>query len=706
MPKGRQSPSSSSSPTPSASSRVSRLAGMLMLIPALVSASPRAGQTDSVASAQPSQASFGPLMSGFVDQPSSPYHFGAKDPVYDPPPSTPSPPGSTAERLSRIRQQARTVPDVPGAESAWREHISSLRSREGVVQESLSEAMGYISNGISAEISGRPTPGRASNSSSVRANLAACKERLREYDEVNAIRGPLPAPPKVVHPLLAIVKPDKKPRLCLDLSRNYNDLVRKRKFRLLALETAVRWSREGCYYGKLDLSSCFLSFPLAPDTARDMGFELDGKHYQFTSMPFGLSSAPRIASLLLDVVSSRLHEAGIRHVRYLDDFLFIGADEESCLSSMEFAARVIHDFGLVVNPSKVEGPAQRLDFLGLVLDSVSQTTGITDSRLSEITGLLEEFLGSRKTSRRRLLSLLGKLSFVGSVFPAARPFTRYLIDAAKHRSSAKSRAGRARRTQQGAREDARFWLDHLSAWNGSQRWRATQLPFVHGSDASARGGFSLVMESAPSHRAHLLPDWLQPGHAVAGVWGRELWVQQSSSKQIAYGELFPVVAAAVAAGPAMQDGHIVFACENAGVCALINRRRVRDSKSRHRLLPLLRRLAAASVEYNFAFTAIHRPGARNVLADVLSRPRLHKFQLDLARLYPAILEEHRRPSVVKDKAPTTHSYAYGSFFFDDPVTRVAAATPLLTPSRVSLCSSASLVSLMRKGQPSEAALGI
>lgn len=86
MPKGRQSPSSSSSPTPSASSRVSRLAGMLMLIPALVSASPRAGQTDSVASAQPSQASFGPLMSGFVDQPSSPYHFGAKDPVYDPPP--------------------------------------------------------------------------------------------------------------------------------------------------------------------------------------------------------------------------------------------------------------------------------------------------------------------------------------------------------------------------------------------------------------------------------------------------------------------------------------------------------------------------------------------------------------------------------------------------------------------------------------------
>ena len=159
MPKGRQSPSSSSSPTPSASSRVSRLAGMLMLIPALVSASPRAGQTDSVASAQPSQASFGPLMSGFVDQPSSPYHFGAKDPVYDPPPSTPSPPGSTAERLSRIRQQARTVPDVPGAESAWREHISSLRSREGVVQESLSEAMGYISNGISAEISGGPRPG-------------------------------------------------------------------------------------------------------------------------------------------------------------------------------------------------------------------------------------------------------------------------------------------------------------------------------------------------------------------------------------------------------------------------------------------------------------------------------------------------------------------------------------------------------------------
>jgi hypothetical protein len=151
-------------------------------------------------------------MSGFSDQPSSPYHFGAKGVVYEPPTPSLSPPGSTAVRLSRIRQQARTVPDVPGAESAWREQISSLRTREGVVQEHLSEAMGYISNGISAEISGRPTPGGASNSSSVRANMAACKERLQEYDDVNAIRGPLPAPPDVVHPLLAVVKPDKKCR--------------------------------------------------------------------------------------------------------------------------------------------------------------------------------------------------------------------------------------------------------------------------------------------------------------------------------------------------------------------------------------------------------------------------------------------------------------------------------------------------------------
>ena len=630
------------------------------------------------------------LISGFSVQPPSPYHFGGVCPT--PFPATPPACSrSTEQVLYGIRHEARTVPDIRGAQSRWRDAISSLRTRPGARQQSLSEAWGYIRDGVSAEILGRPAPGLTKNSGSVYANLPACKQRLKEYATINALKE-LSSPPSVCHPLLAIIKPGKKPRVCLDLSRNYNDLVKKRKFRMLALETAVRWSEKDCFYGKLDLSSCFLSFPLSPDTARDMAFELEGKFYQFSSMPFGLTSAPRIASMLLDVVSAKLHEAGVRHVRYLDDFLFIGATEASCLASMSLAAKVIKDFGLVTNPDKVEGPSQRLDFLGLVLDSTSQTTGITLERRREIEALLKDFLASRSVSRKQLLSLLGKLSFVGSVFPAARPFTRYLIDAANYRE--KRKGGRKSRMEKGCRDEARFWLDHLSSWNGTQRWIADQVPSVHGSDASCEG-FSLICESAPSARAELRPDWFTPGSGVAGIWSPDLAPKQQHKTEIAFGELFPVVAGAVIAAPSLRDGHLVLAVDNSGVVAAINRRRT----SSPRLLPLLRRLCEASVKYNFSFTAIHRPGAKNILADVLSRPSKHRFRLLLPQLLPRLLHEHRTAPPPNDKAPPTHNYAYGSFFFHDPVTRAAAASPLLTPSRVCLLSSSSLAYRIRSDWP-------
>ena len=54
-------------------------------------------------------------------------------------------------------------------------------------------------------------------------------------------------------------------------------------------------------------------------------------------------------------------------------------------------------------------------------------------------------------SSKQLLSLLGKLSFVGSVFPAARPFTRYLIDAANYRE--KKKGGRKSRMEKGCRDE-------------------------------------------------------------------------------------------------------------------------------------------------------------------------------------------------------------------------------------------------------------
>ena len=108
----------------------------------------------------------------------------------------------------------------------------------------------------------------------------------------------------------------------------------------------------------LDLSNCFLSFPLHPSVRKYFCFRFEGALYQFTHMPFGLSTAPRVCTQLLSVVNFALSELGIRVIRLPRRLLphqtrLRKAWHDICCSH----SRTIRQFGLVVNPDKTEGPS-------------------------------------------------------------------------------------------------------------------------------------------------------------------------------------------------------------------------------------------------------------------------------------------------------------------------------------------------------------
>ena len=524
-----------------------------------------------------------------------------------------------------------------------------------------------------------PSTANFRNSKSVDKHHSVCMERIKVYSDLGAVEED--NKPALVHPLLAVAKEGRKVRLCLDLSRNCNDYIRKRSFRLLSLREAVLLSHPGCFYGKMDLSACFLSFPLHPDASKLMGFSLGGKTYRFSGVPFGLSSAPRVVSLLLDVVSAVLLDRGVEHVRYLDDFLFVGPSASQVSANMRTAALVLQEFGLVNNLSKCEGPARSIEFLGIQIDSSSCTLSVPKHKLQTLASKLEDVLGRRSVSAQRLRSVLGYLSHLSMVLPAARPFLRGLIDEVSCR---RSWLKGSRRISKTLREDLLFWLRHAKSWNGTQRWRAESEPVVLASDAST-SGFGWVLERAPQSVCDRLPAFMSPGHAVAGYWDRDLRVLQSSSSNIGWGELFVPLAAVRRMGPALSNSHIVFAIDNAGDVEVINRRRT----SSPRMRTLLRELCTLSLQYNFAFTAIHRPGARNILPDILSRVELHCHDFRISSISNKVLEKIAEDEVSKRTAPDPKSFAFGSFFLLDPVSKSVTSTPLLFPLGISVLSSSS-----------------
>ena len=543
-----------------------------------------------------------------------------------------------------------------GPLTLWRDTIRRMASLPHADSLHLPQITEWITSGVQLDLVTVPSPVTYSNTLSVLHNADLVRARLHEYIEFGAVvRLPDDAVcPFGIQPLHVIIKPDKKPRLVIDLSRNLNSHLQYEYFSYSSVRDAAELSTPGCWYGKLDLSNCFLSFPLHPTARPHFIFRFDGQLYQFVRMPFGLASAPRICTLLLSVVAHRLALDRIEHViRYLDDFLFVASSKEAMALILLSAQQTFTDFGLVVNTKKTEGPAQQLSFLGIQLDSVKQTLSCTPARLTELRALLSQALAGPQIRLSFLASLIGKLQFAATVLPGARPFVRRMLDlqqvfARRIRARHPQRPGSTPRsittpsdppavdpfdrrlhfslqhcsvyTDRGFRADARFWLAHLHQWNGTARWRSAQAtPFRIATDASL-DGFGFYLESTPPHVTSQWPQGLRVGSGFSGVYSPAHQHLHTASSQMTWCEMFAVYAALLTYRTVLRHSCVLFLVDNETDVHILNRQATRSA----RLAGLLRGIYSICLRDNINIHAQHRSGVTNTLADYLSRPSFHQ----------------------------------------------------------------------------------
>jgi len=531
--------------------------------------------------------------------------------------------------------------DSVAAQRLWHSTLDLMAGEPGANHAELDAIRTWITTGVTLDILRPPARAFLENTSTVRQNAGIVRSRIQQYIEFEAI-VPLPADhplPFGTQPLHVIIKDGKKPRLVIDLSQNLNDMLQHVPFSYSTVRDAVALSSPECWYGKLDLSNCFLSFPLHPSALPHFIFRFDGQLYQFTRLPFGLSSAPYICTQLLSVVAFRLRCAGIAaHVRYLDDFLLIETSRADSQRALDIAQASITAFGLVVNPDKTEGPAQRLAFLGVQLDSAAQTLACTPERVTELLTLLRAAAHGIHIRLSELDTLVGKLQFAAQVLPGFRPFTRRMIDLGSQRRCSVERRARGNnrrlhfalrnawvRTDDGFRADVGFWRSHLQQWNGTQRWRSEQsAPFVFVSDASL-GGFGFYLESAPpAVDTAQWPSALRPGSGHLGIYSQLDAPHHLTPSDMTWCELFAVYAAAVTFSAVLHDCCVRFVLDNQSDVHVLNRQATRS----RRLAGLLRAIYTFALDHTVDIYAQHRPGAENVLADFLSRPSLRGARTD------------------------------------------------------------------------------
>ena len=360
---------------------------------------------------------------------------------------------------------------------------------------------------------------------------------------------------------------------------------------------------KGCMLAKLDLQEAYRAIPVHPVDQTKLAVSWNGDIYIDRALPFGLRSAPKLFSAVIDALMWILHTRGIQYgLHYLDDFLLLGpANSHLCHQALHTTLSTIAEAGFTVAPDKTEGPAQKLVYLGIEIDTISMELRLPQDKLTRLRAMLCNWLPNghairRSTTKRQLLSLIGLLSHAAKVVRPGRPFIRRLIDASTSVQSLNHHI----RLGSPAREDIIWWHILLQCWNGISVILQAGYRYSVVCDASGRWGC---------------------GASFSNLWLQFPWPGHWKSVPISQKEMVPVVLALALWGSQWAGSKVLVQSDNMAVVCAINKRSARDPI----LARLLRLSALFCAVYDITLTASHIPGANNLAADALSRNNLPLF---------------------------------------------------------------------------------
>ena len=106
--------------------------------------------------------------------------------------------------------------------------------------------------------------------------------------------------PEMACPVVPVAKPDGTVRVCGDYSVTTNLVIDAEQYRLPTLNEMTS-AMSGCtVFSKLDLKNAYLQLPLTEESRRFTTISTTLGFFNYTTLPFGISAAPRIFQQFID----------------------------------------------------------------------------------------------------------------------------------------------------------------------------------------------------------------------------------------------------------------------------------------------------------------------------------------------------------------------------------------------------------------------
>lgn len=204
-------------------------------------------------------------------------------------------------------------------------------------------------------------------------------------------------------------------RFILNL-KDLNNYLSPPHFQLEDWRTVVQLMTPGIWMATLDLKDAYLLVPISQEDRRFLRFQWRGNTFEFTALPFGLSTAPYIFTKIIRPVLARLRSEGHLSIVYLDDFLLFGQSKNECLDNLNATLSLLTSLGFLCNYSKSQfKPSQVCKFLGFQFNSIDQSISIPPKRRQALLNLITIFRKKSKCRIREFAAIIGSLI---SVCPA------------------------------------------------------------------------------------------------------------------------------------------------------------------------------------------------------------------------------------------------------------------------------------------------
>ena len=158
----------------------------------------------------------------------------------------------------------------------------------------------------------RPSPGLCIQSLMSKNAI----ERVENVKSLGVLQSPVPS-----------TKPHLRWRPVIDLNR-LNTFLHVEKFKMETPEFIRTSLIPGEWVSSIDLSDTYLHISIHPNSRKYLRFCYKSQVFQFTSLPFGLVTAPQVFTMIVKEVKLMALSRGLRIHQYLDDWLIRSQSQE------------------------------------------------------------------------------------------------------------------------------------------------------------------------------------------------------------------------------------------------------------------------------------------------------------------------------------------------------------------------------------------